>query len=253
MKSELDFLIPTGINSVPSLIGEFDSTLSNFKGTAGGVDSDPFKEITCKKVNASIAFELSDIQIESPGDGPSCKEVIRAVGILSRSPLGRIYNKDAKGDLVREPYVLAEIEIMYGQSGSYIEFNHSNVLDVTLRLDEGRLIEFAEQLRRERRSSLMISVELWVSDEKQSYIWAQSGKLQIEPTELILIDNIPSLTFSLDELMSVQICRLEGKELHVDSGSIRSAPASRNALFRSVIIIIEIIAGIMLVYWNFPH
>ena len=65
MKSELDFLIPTGIHSVTSLVGEFDSTLSNFKGTAVGVDSDPFKEITCKKVNASIAFELSDIQIES--------------------------------------------------------------------------------------------------------------------------------------------------------------------------------------------
>jgi hypothetical protein len=247
--TDLNALFPKDFNCVRSLVGDFDD--SQFRGSAvvkeGGLTVATEEVVLWKQVE-SISLLLSNIEPKN-GDEPS----IFACGILHGHGFGRLYSDNSREIYLNDcPYLLADVAIFLKSSEFSINLFPGYPLLIHLYVKEDVFENFLILLRTGQLSQLTVDAETWRSeDQQQAYLRADRDQRLNGDIDLSIDDQFAAFSFSFEELQSAIICRHAGEEMNRDHDSAFSRkPKKAFSIFRLLVTFIEIVAGLLFVYWN---
>jgi hypothetical protein len=245
---DLDSLIPRGIEETRSLVGSFDGR--KFNGAViDGVsrESTTVTELECQEAPSPIELALSDVKFEQRNRNGS--DAITANGVFLHFALGRAYSEEqSQTEFIKTPYLLARIEIISDEGEECISYIHGNHLTIIVRLPEALYPDWGRELGGDYFSRIQLDAELWRSKQGDYYIRMQNQTTRGN-AQLFVLEDVAALKFDFDGLTSAALCRYAGEEINHDPDESSS---SRNParFIRIVVTALEIIAGLLVVYWS---
>jgi hypothetical protein len=248
-KTDLNSLFPKDITCASSLIGHFDESTFRCSGSLseGGLTV-AAEETVFRKQIASISLLLSDVEIKEGSETS-----ILACGVLQEHGLGRLYSGSSDASqFASGPYLLADVAIFSGDNECSINLFNGETLLLHLYVKAAVLETFLRRLEAGHLSRLIVDAEVWRSDDRQeTYLRADRDQRLNGDIALSVDDHFAALSFSFEELQSALICRHAGEEIISDDDSAFSRrPKKAYSLMRLLVTFIEIVAGLLFVYWN---